>query len=110
MPITGGATHRKILENIVADVNYPFLSASDRLKRSVFIKGAVIEGYSASVWRRDICGRAMKYAEHGIEGKFGWEIDHIKPVADGGGDELSNLQPLWWENNRRKGNNYPWSG
>ena len=34
--------------------------------------------------------------------KLGWEIDHIKPVSQGGGDELENLQALQWENNRRK--------
>jgi len=34
--------------------------------------------------------------------RYGWEIDHIVPVGQGGGDELSNLQPLQWENNRRK--------
>ncbi len=37
----------------------------------------------------------------------GWEIDHIKPVAKGGGDELSNLQPLQWQNNRKKGDDFP---
>ena len=40
---------------------------------------------------------------------WGWEIDHIKPVSKGGTDDLSNLQPLQWENNRRKGDNYPGS-
>ncbi len=34
--------------------------------------------------------------------KFGWEIDHIKPVAEGGGDELENLRPLQWENNKAR--------
>jgi hypothetical protein len=34
--------------------------------------------------------------------RYGWEIDHIISVEDGGGDELTNLQPLQWENNRRK--------
>jgi len=34
--------------------------------------------------------------------RYGWEIDHIVPVALGGGDDLPNLQPLQWENNRRK--------
>jgi hypothetical protein len=34
--------------------------------------------------------------------RYGWEIDHIVPVSMGGGDDLSNLQPLQWENNRRK--------
>ena len=37
----------------------------------------------------------------------GWEIDHIVPAARGGGDDLSNLQPSQWENNRRKGDDYP---
>ncbi len=39
--------------------------------------------------------------------KLGWEIDHKVPVALGGGDDLDNLQPLQWENNRRKGDTYP---
>jgi 5-methylcytosine-specific restriction endonuclease McrA len=50
----------------------------------------------------------MRYGEYGQTSKYGWEIDHIKPVSKGGTDDLSNLQPLQWENNRRKGDNYPW--
>jgi hypothetical protein len=28
----------------------------------------------------------------------------VNPVSHGGTDELANLQPLHWENNRAKGN------
>src|SRR6266850_7716701 len=37
-----------------------------------------------------------------IRSRYGWEIDHIVPIALGGTDDLTNLQPLQWENNRRK--------
>ncbi len=56
-----------------------------------------------------MCGAAMQYSAYGTTGEYGWEIDHIKPVSRGGADDLSNLQPLYWENNRRKGDIYPWS-
>ena len=36
-----------------------------------------------------------------------WEIDHIKSVAKGDGDELDNLQPLYWKTNRQKGDTWP---
>ena len=50
----------------------------------------------------------MKRQEHGdTNSKHGWEVDHIKPVARGGTDSMENLQPLQWENNRKKGDNYP---
>jgi len=42
------------------------------------------------------------------EAEFGWEIDHIKAVVNGGDDRLSNLQPLNWQNNLAKGNNLTW--
>ena len=46
----------------------------------------------------------------GCESERNLEIDHIKPVSQDGGDELSNLQPLQWENNRHKGDDWPdWS-
>lgn len=53
-----------------------------------------VETFGSLIW---------KEAYGNTNSKLGWEIDHIKPVAKGGGDELENLQPLQWENNRRKG-------
>ncbi|MFN7825163.1 MAG: HNH endonuclease signature motif containing protein [Pseudobdellovibrionaceae bacterium] len=45
----------------------------------------------------------MKFSDYGnTESDFGWEIDHINPVSNRGGDDISNLQPLQWKNNRQK--------
>jgi hypothetical protein len=76
----------------------------------VWKKGRIIPNYNSAIWRYDMCGQPMKYSEYGkTNSKHGWEVDHVKPVARGGGDDLGNLQPLQWEDNRRKGDTYPWS-
>ena len=49
----------------------------------------------------------MQRSKYGKTEQWGWEIDHVKPVSQGGTDDLSNLQPLYWENNRHKGDAYP---
>ena len=58
---------------------------------------------------KDACGAWMVKSYYGKTDSYGWEIDHKKPVAEGGGDDLSNLQPLQWQNNRRKADKFPWN-
>lgn len=82
---------------------------SDQTKKNVWSKATIIEGYPADTWRRDKCSKNIKYSEHGNRNsEYGWEIDHINPVANYGSDELNNLQPLYWGNNAAKGDKLNW--
>ena len=56
-----------------------------------------------STLRVDAWGWTIVRQDYGnTRSRYGWEIDHIVPIGHGGTDDLTNLQPLQWENNRRK--------
>ena len=90
---------------IAVAYKYQFGSASEQLKLSVWAKGETAKGYNPVFYRRDAFGAWMQYSAHGDTlSYFGWEIAHIKPLEEGGTDDLSNLRPLQWQNNRPRGN------
>jgi hypothetical protein len=78
---------------------------------AVWQKGQVVAGQDPGTYRKDACGAWMQRSAYGsTDSKYGWEVDHIKPVALDGPDDLDNLQPLQWENNRHKSDDWPkWS-
>jgi 5-methylcytosine-specific restriction endonuclease McrA len=77
---------------------------SPEIVLAVWRKGKIVSGYDENTHRKDACGAWMEFRSHGDrDARYGWEIDHIKPVSEGGTDSLDNLRPLHWENNVAKG-------
>lgn len=87
-------------------------SFSDETKLEVWKKAQIVDGQDSTRIRKDHCNAWIKWDNYGdiTENGYGWEIDHIKPVVRGGVDDLFNLQPLQWQNNRKKGDDFPASG
>jgi len=74
---------------------------SDAVIEAVWEKARAM-GTSA-ILRVDAWGWTIVRQDYGnVRSRYGWEIDHVIPVSQGGTDDLNNLQPLQWENNRRK--------
>lgn len=83
---------------ISAQYDYQTLSA-------IWAKAQIVPNNNPSVFRKDTYGYWIKWNDYGTTSKYGWEVDHIIPVSRRGSDVLGNLQPLHWENNRRKSDN-----
>lgn len=72
-------------------------------------KAQTIPDYDSRKFRLDICGREILWSQYGNRNSdYGWEIDHINPVSNGGTDIDSNLQPLNWKNNSAKNDSINW--
>jgi len=76
------------------------MTFNDYTIKQVWLKAIVVAGYDSNLWRKDQYGAWIGRGYYGDRNsQYGWEIDHIRPKSHGGGDELSNLRPLQWENN-----------
>ena len=75
---------------------------------AVWAKAKALWGFDPNKTRQDMAGARIDWNAYGnTDSSFGWEIDHQKPVAKGGGNDIANFRPLHWKNNRSKGDNYP---
>lgn len=70
---------------------------------AVWRKGRILKDEKASEWRMDDFDNLIWFAAYGDRDSFfGWEVDHIIPVSDGGVNDLINLRPLQWEANVKR--------
>lgn len=90
---------------IILEVVMPF---SDEIRRRVWQKARKEPGYDGDMFRKDACGAWIMWDRYGDrDNVFGWEIDHIFPLALGGDDSLANLRAFHCLNNASKGDDYP---
>lgn len=75
---------------------------------SIWNRAAEMEGLDPKLFRKDACGAVMARSQYGIrDSNFGWEIDHVYPIAMGGDDNIENLRAMQWENVESKGSDFP---
>jgi 5-methylcytosine-specific restriction endonuclease McrA len=77
-------------------------SFTDKKIDNVWNKAKIPLEKEKDVWRKDYADAWIKKSEYGKESEYGWEVDHAKPSSKGGSDNLGNLVPLHWRNNRTK--------
>ena len=71
-------------------------------------KAKPIRGENPDTWRKDDFGNKIRKGSYGTKGEYGWELDHKNPSSKGGSDKPQNIQPLHWNKNRKKSDNYPY--
>jgi len=81
---------------------------NDERVQEVWEQGKKIPGKDPNRYREDAVGNLIYRPSYGKNSEMGWEVDHKKPVDKGGTDNLRNLQPLQSNENKEKGNQYPW--
>ena len=82
----------------------------------VWSKGTKVPNFDSSKYRKDACGAWISRDKYGDEhSPYGWQIDHIYPESklklrrmnQESIDDIQNLRPMHWKNNKSKGADYP---
>lgn len=92
------------------------MNITNELKRSVWEKAQIVDGFNSDMYRKDPCGAWIAWDKYGVQDSvYGWEVDHIYPqslLEERGFDEdaindIRNLRPMQHENNASKSDDYP---
>lgn len=92
------------------------MNITNELKRSVWEKAQIVEGFNSDMYRKDPCGAWIAWDKYGVQDSvYGWEVDHIYPQSlleergfdDDAINDIRNLRPMQHENNASKSDDYP---
>jgi hypothetical protein len=72
----------------------------------VWEKADEVPGRDPDYYRQDKCGNVIYYDSYGKDSNMGWNVDHSKPIAEGGTYHLNNLQVMQTSQNKSKGATY----
>ena len=82
--------------------------ASKKQIEQAWEKATPFKTLNPNEYRKDRFGNKIRKQSYGTKGEYGWELDHKNPLSHGGSDSSRNIEPLHWEENRRKGGKYPY--
>jgi hypothetical protein len=81
---------------------------TEEIIEKVWKKGEIVKSFTKEKYRKDIAGAWMVRSEYGNQDSiYGWQIDHKIPSAKKGSHSICNLQPMQWNNNQTKDDNFP---
>lgn len=66
-----------------------------------------VKGYDPSIWRKDFAGAWIRRDSYNCQSKYGWTIEAMTPLENGGRFLLDNLEAVHWQNALSKGKDYP---
>jgi hypothetical protein len=52
--------------------------------------------YGFFFFKRDRFGEIIAKHHYGEHSQYGWEIEHIVPLSEGGTNDIENLRPVHW--------------
>lgn len=80
------------------------MPSHEQRKLAAWQAASIVPTHNPAHARKDAFGWWIVWDEYGNRNSdYGWEIDHVRPTALGGGDSASNLRALHWRNNAQLG-------
>ncbi len=68
---------------------------SNKVKKMVWQKAPELIGHPPEIWRKDENSKPMNWDEYlNPKCNNGWKITYIKPLEEGGTDDISNLRAV----------------